>query len=614
MSKYGFDLLLLMVLVFAVCFGPVRSDLVISKLDRRIDLTSQIVRVTLTFKVENTGPDPVSEVSLTFPEHQANNLALLVAISTEGRGKTRGAATNLPIKIKQPDDSPPLLTWYAASLPKELKKGESLNMDVLAVFTHMLRPFPEKITQAESQLFLFQDSAHFMSPYNVKIQSVTVKLPSESVEAYTKLENTKFSGSEIKYGLYENLPAFSYSPVVVHFPSDKPFVVAKELVREIEISHWGNVQVTEHYNIIHGGAQSTGEFSRLDFQARPHVRGASAVRNLIAMLPPRAHSIYYRDAIGNISTSNIYADSSKTLLEIEPRYPMFGGWKTSFTIGYGLPLQDCLFQLGGTRFLNITFGSPMNDVLIENLSLKVVLPEGSRDVSVSVPFSVKQSQETTFSHLDIAGRPTVVVEKVNVVPEHNQYFQVHYKFSNLSLLTEPLMLIFGIFSLFVACIIYMHADFTISKSSASYLAKLQWDEVQGTIQQLQVSINRCLSIHDKLEASLRELSRTGDVQACKAVRKSADSLLKDLSKESKSLLATLQSSPQAAHILPKVEELVVKEKDLQEKIMTKHTMVVDSYEKKSGGRDMESRVSSIQQKISVLKQEVDDLVEFIEDI
>ncbi|KAC9923453.1 hypothetical protein E3N88_45071 [Mikania micrantha] len=568
MSRLRFDLLLLLAL--SIHLAPVFSDLIISKLDRRIDLTSQIVRMTLTLKVENTGPDPVSEVSFTFPEHQANNLALLVAVSTEGRGKARGSVTNLPIEVKQPHDSPPSLIWYSASLPKELRKGESLNMDVLVVFTHSLRPFPEKITQAEPQLLLFQDSAHFTSPYGVKYQSLTVKLPSENVESYSKLENTKFSGSEIKYGPYENLPALSYLPVIIHFPSNKPFAIAKELVREIEISHWGNVQVTEHYNLIHGGAQSMGEFSRLDFQARPHVQGASAFRNLMAMLPPRAHSIYYRDAIGNISTSNIHSDSSKTLLEIEPRYPMFGGWKTSFTIGYGLPLQDCLFQSEGTRFLNITFGSPMHDVIVENLTLKVVLPEGSRDISVSVPFAVKQSQETEFSHLDIAGRPAIVMEKVNVVPEHNQYFQVHYKFSNISLLTEPLMLIFGFFSLFIACIIYMHVDFTISKSSASYLAKLQWDEVQGTIQQLQDIFNRCLLIHDKLEASLRELSRTGDVQACKAVRKSADSLLKDLSKELKPLLALLQSSPQAAHILLKKLEvltLLVPDNDISQDLV-----------------------------------------------
>lgn len=39
------------------------------------------------------------------------------------------------------------------------------------------------------------------------------------------------------------------------------------------------------------------------------------------------------------------------------------------------------------------------------------------------------------------------------------------------------MLIFGFFSLFVAGIVYMHVDMSISKSSAAYLARLQWDEV-----------------------------------------------------------------------------------------------------------------------------------------
>ncbi|KAL0324825.1 UNVERIFIED_CONTAM: Dolichyl-diphosphooligosaccharide--protein glycosyltransferase subunitA [Sesamum radiatum] len=159
----------------------------------------------------------------------------------------------------------------------------------------------------------------------------------------------------------------------------------------------------------------------------------------------------------------------------------------------------------------------------------------------------------------------------------------------------------------------MHADFTISKSSPSYLAKLQ-DEVQTAIQQFQNIMNRCLVVHDKLEASLRELSRTGDVQACKAARKAADSLLKELSKELKPLLSLLQSSPPAVQIMPKVEELVSKERELQEKLMLKHSTVVDSYEKKSGGRDIENRVAAVQQKITLLRQEVDDLLEVIDEI
>lgn len=48
------------------------------------------------------------------------------------------------------------------------------------------------------------------------------------------------------------------------------------------------------------------------------------------------------------------------------------------------------------------------------------------------------------------------------------------------------MLIFGFFFMFIACIVYVNADLTISKSSASYVAKLQWDEVlwMGVVQYL----------------------------------------------------------------------------------------------------------------------------------
>ncbi|KAK1362209.1 Dolichyl-diphosphooligosaccharide--protein glycosyltransferase subunit 1 [Heracleum sosnowskyi] len=589
--------------------SPVASDLVISKLDRRVDLTSQIVRVTSTLKVKCTGPEPVSDVLVAFPEHQTKFMNLLLSTASEGKGKP--SAGSVSIRPVQPDGVPPSYAWFLLTLPKQLGKGESITLNVFAAFTRILQPFPEKITQGEDQMVVFKDSGYFLSPYLVKVQSLTFRLPEGKVESYTKMENSKLSGSEIKYGPYENVPAFQQSPVAIHFVNNLPFVVAKELVREIEVSHWGNVQVTEHYNLFHGGAQSTGEFSRLDFQARG--KGPAAFRSLVAKLPARAHSIYYRDAIGNISTSNIYGDTSKTLLEIEPRYPMFGGWRTSFTIGYGLPLQDYLFHSDGKRLLNFTFGCPMDDVVVEKLLVKIVLPEGSTNISASVPFPVQQSEETKFSHLDMVGRPVVVLEKRNVVPEHNLPFQVHYKFSKFSLLREPLMLITGFFLLFVACITYMNADLTISKFSPSYLAKLQWDEVQAAIQQVQNIIYRSLTIHDKLEGSLRDLSRTGDVQVCKAVRKTADSSFKELSKELKPLLTFLQSSPQALPIFSKVDDLVAKERDLQEKMMLKHSTVVDSYEKKSG-RDIENKIVSIQQKISALRKELDELLDIIDEI
>lgn len=82
-------------------------------------------------------------------------------------------------------------------------------------------------------------------------------------------------------------------------------------------------------------------------------------------------------------------------------------------------------------------------------------------------------------------------------------------------------------------------------------------QVQAAIQQVQNIIYRSLTIHDKLEGSLRDLSRTGDVQVCKAVRKTADGSFKELSKELKPLLTFLQSSAQALPIFSKVNILSV---------------------------------------------------------
>lgn len=76
--------------------------------------------------------------------------------------------------------------------------------------------------------------------------------------------------------------------------------------------------------------------------------------------------------------------------------------------------------------------------------------------------------------------------------------------------------------------------------------------MRATVQQVLSIINRVLAVHNKLETSLRDLSRTGDVQSCKAARKAADGSFKDLAKELKPLLGYLQSSPQASQIWPKV--------------------------------------------------------------
>lgn len=346
-----------------------------------------------------------------------------------------------------------------------LSKGETTTLEVLYILTHSLEPFPVEISQSESQLVYFRDSAILLSPYHVKQQTTFIKTPTARVESFTVVEPTKRAGTELKYGPYDEQTPYSYSPVLVHFENNNPFAVVEELEREIEISHWGSLQITERYKLVHAGARHKGVFSRVEYQTRSGASGVASFKHLLAKLPPRVHSVYYRDEIGNISSSHLRTDFLKSELEFEPRYPLFGGWKSTFLLGYGLPLQDFLFESpDGRRYLNFTYGCPLAQTVVDKLIIKVVLPEGSKDPAAVIPFQVDQHLETKYSYLDIVGRTVVVLEKRNVVPEHNIPFQVYYNFNPIFMLAEPLMLASVFFLLFAASVTYLHMDLSIRKS------------------------------------------------------------------------------------------------------------------------------------------------------
>lgn len=439
------------------------QELEIVTAERRVDLSSQIVRVYLTLKVENAGASPASDVLLAFPPTEVDHLAWIKAGAVVGKKKKK---SYIPLQVNSgiTPDGPNGAKFYSVGLVNPLGKGESVTLEILYVVTHSLEPFPLEISQSDSQLVYYRDSAIILSPYPIRKQETVFRTPSNKVESFTTVEPTGRSGTELRYGPYENRSPYSYSPILLHFENNNPFAVVEELVREIEISHWGNLQITEYYKLAHSGAKQKDGFSRVEYQSRPSLSGVSSFKQLVAELPPRVHSVYYRDNIGNISSSRLRVGSKKSELLIEPRYPLFGGWKATFIIGYGVPVQDFLFESAdGARYLNYSFACPLAETVVDKLTVKVVLPEGSKEPSVVVPFQVKQSLEKKYSYLDVIGRTVVVLEKRNVVPEHDSAFQVNYKFNQIFMLAEPLMLTSAFFLFFIACIAYLHMDLSISK-------------------------------------------------------------------------------------------------------------------------------------------------------
>jgi oligosaccharyltransferase complex subunit alpha (ribophorin I) len=160
---------------------------------------------------------------------------------------------------------------YPIILSKALDPQSTLNITVSLIFTHTMRPYPAQIKQMEPQLVVYQDNVFFLSPYSSITQTTTVKLPSIRVESYTqappKVEK-KGGGDTIVYGPYHDIEAFSSAELSVHFENSKPFLTITKLIREFEISHWGNLAVEERFWVEHGGAKHTGQFCRTDYQVK----------------------------------------------------------------------------------------------------------------------------------------------------------------------------------------------------------------------------------------------------------------------------------------------------------------------------------------------------------
>lgn len=89
------------------------------------------------------------------------------------------------------------------------------------------------------------------------------------------------------------------------------------------------------------------------------------------------------------------------------------------------------------------------------------MPEGASDLKHELPFPVNVSAGKKSTYLDSTGRPVLVLQKSNLVPDHNVPLTVTYRTPGLHLLQEPLMLVSGFVALFTCVLVYSRLDFAL---------------------------------------------------------------------------------------------------------------------------------------------------------
>ncbi|CAK9290897.1 unnamed protein product [Gordionus sp. m RMFG-2023] len=529
-------------------------------------------------------------------------------------------------------------TMYRFDL-KAIKFPTNLDISVF-LLPKFVKPHPAQIKQNEKQSLLFNDNLYVWLPYNIQSQTTNIKFPSiTKIESYTQtkdssltklsytadtsmnMKNTMNKYRSLTYGPFPNLPAYSNHELTVHYEHDVPIPIITNLDREIEISHWGLISVKELIDIENQGATLIPPFSRFKFQ-QPGGEAGIALTNYQTILPTHARDVYYKDQIGNISTSNVIyhqhsdelggSDTGPVEVIIKPRFPLFGGWKTNYILGYNLPTYPYLSHRGADYELKMRFVDHIyHDQVIEKAVVKVIFPEGASIVKVDTPYSVNRRDSSDskmpvkrhYTYLDTIGRPVLELSKENLIDEHIQDFIVHYKFEKVYMLQEPLLLISVYFLLFCAVIIYVRLDFSITKDEMSE-TKLR---VSGQLDKIKYLQHERNTLYDSYTECIGKFKIDKDLTNFTGNKKKIESELKKIHQKINDLQSSLKGD--SNDMADKINELQKLDKTLKEVM----TVWVSNAEKAVSGKMTRQIYSDSEKNNSVKKDEIIDKMDSIVD-
>ncbi|KAH0551589.1 hypothetical protein GP486_007192 [Trichoglossum hirsutum] len=355
---------------------------------RTINLEKAYPRDMINVIIENIDKKPQDEYFLPFESGLLEKVGAF-----EVRDKKTPEREGFLVDIVEYDLQSPT-QFYRIRLPEPLKPSAHQTLSISYSILSSLRPVPAAINQVDKQYLVHLFSAYSPSAYVTLKQKTKVKFPGTEIKEYTVLpkgtntdgsEDPQKQGSTFTYGPYGELPAGAQEPVKVRYEFTKPLLHVSALERDLEVSHWGgNLATEERYWTINKAANLSSHFSRVTWQTTSYYNPATvAVSSLKMPLLVGSLNPYFTDEIGNVSTSRFRSGVREAHLELTPRYPIFGGWKYNFRVGWDADLKNFLRKLkaGDGYVLKVPFmEGPKQSEGVEygKVEVRVILPEGAR--------------------------------------------------------------------------------------------------------------------------------------------------------------------------------------------------------------------------------------------
>ncbi|OCK79470.1 dolichyl-diphosphooligosaccharide--protein glycosyltransferas-like protein subunit 1 [Lepidopterella palustris CBS 459.81] len=445
---------------------------------RTTNLDKAYPRETINVIIENIDSKPQSDYYLPFESGLISRVGGL-----EVKDK-KAAAGSGPFNVEVVEyDSFSPIQFYLIHFPEPLAPKTQLTLGISYSILSANTPVPASIGQLDRQYVQYTFNAYVPSAYTTSKQKTKLKFPSTDVPDYTSLPapnadgqvDPQKQGSTFTYGPYDDIPAGATESVSVRYEFTKPLTHVTLLERDIEVSHWGgNLATEERYWLTNRAATLANHFSRVTWQMTQYQSPpTSALKQLNVPLTIGSLNPYFTDDIGNVSTSKYRSNNREAMLELKPRYPIFGGWKYSFKIGWDADLKNYLRKLktGDGYVLKVPFleGPKMPEgVEYEKVEVRIILPEGATNIhyQTSVPhLSSSTSVHRTF--MDTIGRTTLKLSAINLVDEwRGRDIIVTYDYPWTAGLRKPVVIFVALLSVFTATWVIGSLDVSIGKKKA----------------------------------------------------------------------------------------------------------------------------------------------------
>ena len=286
------------------------KDLIIKEYSSKLDLTGQVPQETIAIRGVNVSPSPLESLTLLLPAERT----LVSSIVEDSFGQQLGfKETGQTVEVElEGGKSTSSFKVYQITFEKPVPSDIEFKIASISLHFRSFYDFhPKKIN-------LFEDQ---------KVRVVLLKVPASPYP----IEKSAFEavlGTDRKQEKSSAADVAPLSPVEqrVKFALNTHFVQSSRTKRYVEISHWGNIYVSDEYYLHNRGAKFRGAFSTIDFNKGRKDTGRTAWRKQDIRLPYNAWGLFYRDEIGNISTSTVSRSVASThpeqLHQRQPQTPL----------------------------------------------------------------------------------------------------------------------------------------------------------------------------------------------------------------------------------------------------------------------------------------------------